>query len=89
MLKQRGVDSITRLNKARQTADFRRGKRLGKDDHIVQWPNPNDATRAEVALSCVMHPLVGWNKQRSAQAIRSDLHFSQYRLRVEEQGGYI
>ena len=40
MLKQRGVDSVTRLNKARRTADFRRGKRLGKDDHIVQWPKP-------------------------------------------------
>ena len=35
MLKQRGIDSVTRLNKARRTADFRRGKRLGKDDHIV------------------------------------------------------
>jgi hypothetical protein len=37
-LKQRGVDSVTRLSKRR--ADFRRGKRLGKDDHIVQWPKP-------------------------------------------------
>ena len=40
MLKQRGVDSVTRMNKARRTADFRRGQRLGKDDHIVQWPKP-------------------------------------------------
>jgi hypothetical protein len=40
MLKQRGVDSVTRLNKATRKADFRRGKRLGKDDHIVQWPKP-------------------------------------------------
>jgi len=38
LLKQRGVDSVTRLSKRR--ADFRRGKRLGKDDHIVQWPKP-------------------------------------------------
>ena len=38
MLKQRGVDSVARLSKRR--ADFRRGKRLGKDDHIVQWPKP-------------------------------------------------
>jgi hypothetical protein len=44
MLKQRGVDSVTRLNKARRTADFRRGKRLGKDDHIVQWPKPMKPT---------------------------------------------
>jgi hypothetical protein len=38
MLKERGVDSVTRLN--RRNADFRRGKRLSKDDHIVQWPKP-------------------------------------------------
>jgi hypothetical protein len=38
MLKERGVDSVTRLSKRR--ADFRRGKRLGKGDHIVRWPKP-------------------------------------------------
>jgi len=40
MLKQRGIDSVTRLNKATRSADFRRGKRLAKDDHIVRWPKP-------------------------------------------------
>jgi hypothetical protein len=39
MLKQRGVDSVCRLSSHR-TADFRRGKRLGKGDHIVKWPKP-------------------------------------------------
>ena len=38
MLKNRGVDSVTSLSKRK--ADFRRGKRLGKGDHIVQWPKP-------------------------------------------------
>jgi hypothetical protein len=38
MLKARGVESVTRLNRRR--ADFRRGIRLGKSDHIVQWPKP-------------------------------------------------
>ena len=38
MLKQRGVDSVTRLSK--RTTDFRRGKRLGPDDHIVHWAKP-------------------------------------------------
>lgn len=38
MLKERGVDSVTRLSKRK--ADFRRGKRLGKGDHIVKWPKP-------------------------------------------------
>ena len=42
MLKQRGVDCVCRLTSHR-TADFRRGKRLGKDDHIVKWPKPSEA----------------------------------------------
>jgi len=39
MLKQRGIDCVCRLSSHR-TADFRRGQRLGKDDHIVSWPKP-------------------------------------------------
>ncbi len=39
LLKQRGVDSVTRLSVNRR-ADFRRGRRLGKGDHIVQWRRP-------------------------------------------------
>ena len=39
MLKQRDVDSVCRLTSHRK-ADFRRGKRLGKDDHIVTWHKP-------------------------------------------------
>lgn len=38
LLKARGVDSVTRLSKRK--ADFRRGQRLGKDDHIVKWLKP-------------------------------------------------
>lgn len=38
MLQQRGVQSVTRLNK--RTADFRRGTRLGRGDHVVRWPKP-------------------------------------------------
>jgi len=37
---ERGVHIVTRINKALRRADFRKGKRLGKDDHIVQWPKP-------------------------------------------------
>ena len=39
MLKERGVDCVCRFTSHR-TADFRRGKRLGKGDHIVQWLKP-------------------------------------------------
>lgn len=36
---ERGVDVVTRLNKRRR-CDMRRGRRLGKDDHIVVYPKP-------------------------------------------------
>ena len=41
LLKQRGVDCVSRLNKATRSADFRRGRSLGKGDHIVRWPKPS------------------------------------------------
>ena len=40
-LNERAVDIVTRLNKALRKADFRKGQRLGKDDHIVRWPKPH------------------------------------------------
>jgi hypothetical protein len=39
LLKQRDVDSVCRFTSHRK-ADFRRGQRLGKDDHIVTWYKP-------------------------------------------------
>jgi hypothetical protein len=39
-LQSRGVALVSRLNKAHRTADFRRGRRLGPDDHVVQWRKP-------------------------------------------------
>src|SRR5919206_303484 len=39
LLKQRGVDTVSRLS-AHRRADFRKGNRLGKDDHLVQWKKP-------------------------------------------------
>src|SRR5438067_158692 len=39
LLKQRGVDTVSRLS-AHRKADFRKGRRLGKDDHVVRWEKP-------------------------------------------------
>jgi hypothetical protein len=39
LLKRRGVDTVSRLS-AHRRADFRKGRRLGKDDHLVQWKKP-------------------------------------------------
>jgi hypothetical protein len=40
LLQERGVELVSRLNKAHRKADFRRGQRLGDDDHIVRWFKP-------------------------------------------------
>lgn len=40
MLKARGLEFVGRLNKAHRKADFRRGQRLGKEDHVVVWRKP-------------------------------------------------
>ena len=39
LLSELGVDIVTRLHQLRE-ADFRRGRRLGADDHLVEWPKP-------------------------------------------------
>src|SRR5262249_10306863 len=38
-LASRGADAVVRLHQAR-TADFRRGCRLGREDHLVTWTKP-------------------------------------------------
>lgn len=43
LLKQRGVELVCRFNHARRTVDFRRGRRLGKDDHIFRWRKPRSS----------------------------------------------
>jgi len=40
MLQQRGLELVSRLNTANRRVDFRKGQRLGKEDHLVRWPKP-------------------------------------------------
>jgi hypothetical protein len=40
LLRRRGVELVSRLDTAHRRADFRRGRRLGPDDHVVSWPKP-------------------------------------------------
>jgi len=42
-LLKRNVDSVFRLHQAR-SVDFRKGKRLGKNDHLVRWKKPPQRT---------------------------------------------
>jgi hypothetical protein len=39
-LGERGVELVSRLNTFHRRVDFRRGQRLGPDDHVVQWRKP-------------------------------------------------
>jgi hypothetical protein len=39
MLQRRGVDVVVRKHQMR-SSDFRRGERLGKNDHRIEWPRP-------------------------------------------------
>lgn len=39
LLRERGIDLVARLHQ-RRPVDFRRGRRLGKDDHVVTWSRP-------------------------------------------------
>jgi len=39
LLQEVGVDVVVRLHQLRE-ADFRKGHRLGKGDHVVEWPRP-------------------------------------------------
>ena len=49
LLKRRGIDTLCRLSSHR-AADFRRGTRLGKGDHIVAWPKPRRPRSVERAV---------------------------------------
>jgi Transposase DDE domain len=70
MLKQRGVDCVCRLNSNR-TADFRRGKRLGPDDHLVQWAKPTKPRSID---------------QKTYNALPDFLLVRECRVRVEQPG---
>ena len=39
LLRERGIDLVARLHQ-RRTVDFRRGRRLGKDDQVITWDRP-------------------------------------------------
>jgi Transposase DDE domain len=39
LLRERSVDAVVRLHQQRR-ADFRRGRRLGRNDHLVVWTKP-------------------------------------------------
>ncbi len=70
LLKQRGVDTVSRLS-AHRKADFRKGKRLGKDDHIVRWKKPTSIRSVD---------------RQTYNALPNSITVREVRVRVEQPG---
>ena len=70
LLKQRGVDTVSRLS-AHRRADFRKGTRLGKDDHVVVWKKPSSIRSVDRA---------------TYNALPDSITVREVRFRVEQPG---
>ena len=70
LLQRRGVDVVLRKHQARAT-DFRRGRRLGPDDHLVVWPKPNRPD---------------WMSQEQYDLLPGELTLRELRVRVKQRG---
>lgn len=70
LLQQRGVDVVVRKHQLRAT-DFRRGTRLGRDDHLVRWHKP-----ARPA----------WMSPAEYAALPEELVLREVRVRVAQRG---
>ncbi len=66
----RGVDVVVRLHQCR-TADFRRGRRLGREDHIVTWPKPQQVPN--------------WMSRAEYDAMPAQLTVRETRVRVKDK----
>jgi hypothetical protein len=71
MLQARGVDSVFPLHQLRD-CDFRRGRRLGKEDHVVTWRKP---------VRCPE-----WMNHRTYQALPGELELREVRIHVAQPG---
>lgn len=70
MLSLRGVDSCARLHQARHS-DFRRGRRLGTDDHLITWDRP---------------PQPNWMSPEEYARIPETMQLREIRFQVTEPG---
>jgi hypothetical protein len=69
-LRRRGVDVVFRLHQCR-TADFRRGRRLGRADHLVTWTKPKQ--------------IPDWMSRATYEAMPAELTIRELRVRVEDE----
>ena len=64
-LRQRGVDVLIRQHQSRHT-DFRRGRRLGKRDHVVTWARPQRPSWMDLATYATMPECIVMREVRVA-----------------------
>ena len=69
-LQARGVEIVVRLHQAR-TADFRRGRRLGREDHLVTWTKPPHVP--------------GWMSRAESEAMPAQITVRELRIRVRDR----
>ncbi len=72
-LAQRGVDALLRMHQRRKY-DFRRGGRLGVEDHIVTWAKPERPDRMD---------------ETTYASIPAELAVRELRVRVEQPGSRV
>jgi hypothetical protein len=70
LLLQRGVHSVVRKHQLR-ASDFRTGRRLGRDDHLVRWGKPQRTA---------------WMSPDQYEALPDSLCVREVRVRVEQKG---
>jgi hypothetical protein len=70
LLEERGIDVVVRKHQLRAT-DFRTGKRLGRDDHLVCWTKP---------------PRPSWMTPEQYAALPNSLTLREVRVRVRQKG---
>lgn len=71
LLQERHVDVVLRLHQRRR-ADFRRGRRLGRDDHVVVWTKPSARP--------------AWLDEDTYQRLPPTLTLREVRVRVTQAG---
>jgi hypothetical protein len=69
-MKKRGVDVVVRLHQCR-SADFRRGRRLGPEDHVVTWSKPK--------------AIPDWMSRAEYEAMPAALTIREVRVRVRDK----
>jgi hypothetical protein len=70
LLAARGIDAVFGLH-ARRSVDFRAGRRLGREDHLVEWVRP---------------PRPDWMGQKAYDALPTTMTVRELRLRIVRKG---